>query len=233
MSAGKKTGYWLIGLVIVVGILAVLWASNKAPTSPPQSRNLPVFDHVHIPAEPPEVKSPAPVTANSTPPVITEKSGSIKIKDIINSKERRGWSPVLKSWYGKPAPDFVLPDINGKKHKLSDYRGKDVIVLFWATWCVPCLEEIPHLVALRNIYSEEKLAILAISNENPTLLKKFIAGTKINYTILASTRSTLPSPFRLVLGIPTSFFVDKEGKIKIVTQGSLYLGETKLILQAE
>jgi peroxiredoxin len=225
MSAGTKTGYWLIGLVIIIGILAVLWVSNKNPASPPQAPKPPAFNHIHVPAEPPEV--------NSTTPVITEKTGSIKIADIINSKQSRSWAPAFKSWYGKSAPDFVLPDINGKKHKLSDYHGKDILVLFWATWCVPCLEEIPHLIALRNIYSEEKLAILALSNENPALLKRFLAGSKINYTVLASNRSALPSPFRLVLGIPTSFFVDKEGKIKIVAQGSLHLGETKLILQAE
>jgi peroxiredoxin len=225
MSAAKKTGYWLIGLVIILGILAVLWAFNKTPSSPPKTPNPPTADHIHIPVEAPETNSPSSIAL--------ESSASVRLKDILNSKEPRGWGPIFTSWYGQPIEDFILSDIHGKKHKLSDYRGKDVLIVFWATWCIPCIQEIPHLIALRNIISEEKLAILAISNEDPVLLKRFTAGSKINYTILSGRLSSLPSPLKLVMGIPSSFFVDKEGKIKLATQGILHLADIKLILQAE
>jgi peroxiredoxin len=226
MTEGKKTiNNWLVGFVIVILILAALWASNKITTSPPQALNPPTIDHIHIPAVPSEMNSPSYITKESSNP--------IKIEDIINYKGFRSWEPAFKSWYGRVAGDFSLPDINGKQHKLSDYRGKDVIIIFWATWCMPCIQEIPHLIALRNLIGEDKLAILAISNENPALLKRFVNRNKINYTVLANQRSYLPAPFRQVLGIPTSFFVNKEGKIKLATQGTLYLGDIKVILQAE
>jgi peroxiredoxin len=118
-------------------------------------------------------------------------------------------------------------------HRLSDYKGKDIIIVFWATWCIPCLQEIPHLIALRKVISEDELAILAISSEHPAQVKQFIYGSKINYTILSGYRAYMPSPFRLVEGIPTSFFVDKKGRIKLATQGVLHLGDTKLILKAK
>ncbi len=226
MAEGKKPiNYWLIGFVIIIGVLVVLWASGKSRRSPPQAQNSPAFDHIHTYALLPEANSPSSV--------IVEVPNSIRLEDIINSKERRSWEPIFKSLYGRAAADFSLPDINGKRHKLSDYRGKDVVIIFWATWCVPCLQEIPHLIALRNIINEEKLAILAISDENPALLRRFVAASKINYTVLSGRITALPSPYRQIAGVPTSFFVDKEGKIKLVTQGTLHLGDSKAILLAE
>jgi len=87
----------------------------------------------------------------------------MNLEDVIRSAS--GWGPAYESWRGKEAPDFTLRDLDGKVHKLSDYRGKDVMLVFWATWCPPCMMEIPHLIALRNRVGADKLAILAITNE--------------------------------------------------------------------
>lgn len=152
------------------------------------------------------------------------------LKDIVAAA--RTWGPSFTNWYGKPAPELMLTDINGKTHKLSDYRGKDVMVVLWATWCGPCRVEIPHLIELRKSVSEDKLAILAISNENPGLVKRFAEQTQMNYTILLD-RGTMPPPYSSVTGIPSSFFIDPEGKIKLATTGLLSLEEIKAILQAE
>ncbi len=157
------------------------------------------------------------------------------LNDII--KAARTWGPAHESWFGKPAPDFTLTDVNGKQHKLSGYRGKSVLVIFWATWCPPCKIEIPDLIELRNTVSEDTLAMLAISNEDPALVKKFIAEWRMNYTVLLD-KGNMPTPFGFMRvyrtsGVPCSFFIDAEGKIKFATAGLISLDEIKAILQAE
>jgi peroxiredoxin len=153
-----------------------------------------------------------------------------KLRDI--TRAARTWMPAFTAWQGEPAPDFTLTDIKGKEHKLSDYRGKDVLIVFWATWCRPCHMEIPHLIELRNTVSGDDLAMLAISNERLDLVKSFVAERKMNYTVLTD-RGTLPSPYNKVNAIPSSFFIDREGRIKLGTSGLISLEEIKAIFQAE
>jgi peroxiredoxin len=167
---------------------------------------------------------------------LTESSDDVNqpkmsLNDIV--RYARAWGPVFTSWYGKTAPDFTLTDITGKQHKLSDYRGKNVMIIFWATWCLPCLIEMPHLIALRNTIGEDKLAMLAISNENSTLVENFAAQKKISYPVFSSDTRAMPAPFNRIRGIPCSFFIGPEGKIKLATEGLLSLGEMKAIVQAD
>ena len=162
---------------------------------------------------------------------------SSSLNNVIRSA--RTWGPAYTSWYGKTAPDFTVTDLTGKKHKLSDYRGKDVLLVFWATWCRYCIPEIPHLIELRNTVSEDKLAILAISNEGPRRVREFVTNKGMNYTVLLE-KDDMPAPFGIMriagdraAGIPCSFFINPEGKIKLATVGMLTLESMKAILQAE
>ncbi len=151
------------------------------------------------------------------------KSGSIVVP---------GDSSFAK-WFGKEAPDFTVTDINGNKHRLSDYRGKNVLVVFWATWCPPCRAEIPHLIELRKEVSQDKLAMLAISTEDSDTVKNFAKAEKMNYTVASLGNTYLPGPFSDVEYIPTSFFIDTNGKIKTVVVQSLTLEQIKAILNAK
>ncbi len=164
-------------------------------------------------------RTPLPVTVSKP-----------KLSDVIGAA--RTWGPAFQQWYGKQAPDFALTETNGKEHKLSDYRGKNVLIVFWATWCGPCKMEIPHLIELRNNIDAGELAMLAISNENPNLVKSFVTRAKMNYTVLLD-KGSLPAPYSAVSAIPSSFFIDPEGKIKLATMGLISLKEIETILEAE
>jgi len=156
--------------------------------------------------------------------------------DVI--RRARSWGPVYMSWYGRMAPDFTLTDITGERHKLSDYRGKDVMLVFWATWCRYCIIEIPHLIELQKRLGKDNLAILGISYISPInttgMVKSFIERNKIiNYPVFSTYENVLPAPFNSVQYLPSSFFVNREGKIKLATTGPISLMEMEAILQAE
>ncbi len=146
--------------------------------------------------------------------------------------QRKTWSPVLQQWYGQEAPDFVLKDMEGKEHKLSNYKGRNVLVIFWATWCPPCKMEIPHLKLMEQRISSDKLKILAITNESTKVVRKFVSSQGINYTVLMD-KGPMPNLYRAITGIPSAVFVDSQGKIKFITSGFVSYEETQAILQAK
>lgn len=143
------------------------------------------------------------------------------------------WDVAFASSFGKDFPDFSVNDIAGKTHKLSDYRGRNVVVVFWATWCPACNLEIPHLIELRNMLGEDKLAILSISNEEPEHLKNFAESKGINYTVTSLGDSPLPEPFANVTSIPTTFFIGPDGKINFAAVGLVSLADAKVIINAK
>jgi len=164
-------------------------------------------------------------------PAETESVSAPNLQDIV--KSARTWNAAFKSSYGENAPDFTVEDVDGRRHRLSDYRGRDVLVVFWATWCPACNMEIPHLIELRKTLAEDKLAIVAISNEPSDVLRQFVAAKNINYAVASTDVGTLPAPFSRVTSIPTTFFIDREGVIKLAAEGLVSLEETKAIMQAE
>ncbi len=170
------------------------------------------------------------------PAVIIIGTGCKKRPAEPTRTEQHQNEPAQSEPVSKPAPDFTLADLTGKEHKLSDYRGKNVLLVFWATWCQPCRREIPGLIELRKTVGEDNLAILAISDEKLDLVKKFVTDQKMNYTVLLD-KGNMPKPFGVMriyttTGIPGSFFINPEGKIKLATSGLISFGEIKAVLQA-
>ena len=229
---------WPVYLVFLILIAVVIWALKNQPS---ESQNKSLTESVSRSIKLGQQTDPGAKDDQSTfhtaetyvaPPTGTIEKESLALQEIISN--RRTWKPVWPDWYGKAAEDYSFQDINGNDHKLSDYRGKIVLVIFWATWCAPCHVEIPHLIELRNTMSRDELAILAISYEHITSLKQFADSRKLNYTVISSENyPPLPAPFRYVRGIPAAFFIDNEGKIKLATEGLISLTELLQILRAK
>jgi len=108
--------------------------------------------------------------------------------------------------------DFTLTDIQGKNWKLSDLRGKVVVVNFWATWCPPCRKEMPDLESLYVRFRDQGLVVLAISDEDATKVKPFIAEHKFTYPILLDPGRKVNNLYQID-GIPKTFIYDREGKL--------------------
>jgi peroxiredoxin len=175
-------------------------------------------------------KEPAKTEPAKVEKAKIEASGPSR-EEIVSKIGSFGLAEIAPAWKGKEAPDFTLKDTDGKVHKLSDYRGKEVLVTFWATWCPPCQEEMPELISLRKSMSEDKLAILAISNESIVTLKTFKEKRGLNYTIL-QMKKMLGDPYNQVRYIPSAFFIDKKGIIKVAVTNAIKEESMKAIIES-
>ena len=125
---------------------------------------------------------------------------------------------------GKPAPAFVLEDLNGKKVSLANYKGKAVLINFWATWCAPCKIETPWIIELRNQYASQGFEVLGISADdlNRDDPKEFAKDKMeisqsaqklhINYPVLIDG-GTLDKQYGGLDELPTSFFINRKGTV--------------------
>jgi thiol-disulfide isomerase/thioredoxin len=129
---------------------------------------------------------------------------------------------------GKPAPlHFTLKDMNGADVQLASFKGKVILVNFWATWCGPCKAEIPSLVELQQQYGKD-LVILGVSVDDPVeKMRPYAAQYKINYPLLVGNgREDVQEAFGPLYGIPVSVIIDREGNIAkkhsgIATKGQI------------
>jgi peroxiredoxin len=110
------------------------------------------------------------------------------------------------------APDFELKTLEGKTVHLRDYRGKAVLLNFWATWCVACKEEMPWLVAFQKQYAPKGLVILGIAmDESADPIRKFAQRMELNYQVLIGNKRIADQYY--VKGLPVSIFIDRSGRI--------------------
>jgi cytochrome c biogenesis protein CcmG/thiol:disulfide interchange protein DsbE len=120
----------------------------------------------------------------------------------------------------RQAPDFNLKDAHGKTARLSDYRGKVVLLNFWATWCGPCKIEIPWFVEMEQNYKDRGFSVLGISmdTEGWDVIKPFTAEMRVNYRVLLGD-DEIAQLYGGVDSLPTTFMIDRQGKIASVHLG--------------
>jgi cytochrome c biogenesis protein CcmG/thiol:disulfide interchange protein DsbE len=135
----------------------------------------------------------------------------------------------------KAAPDFALKDSNGAAVKLSDYKGKVVLLNFWATWCGPCKVEIPWFIEFQQQYKDKGFEVLgvAMDDEGWQAVKPYLTERKVNYRVLLGNDS-VTQLYGGVDSLPTTFVIDKEGRIASAHVGLVakheYLGEIQSLL---
>jgi len=137
----------------------------------------------------------------------------------------------------KLAPDFALKDVNGATVRLSDYRGKVVLLNFWATWCGPCKIEIPWFIEFEQKHKDRGFAVLGISMDDGgwEVVRPFLARMNVNYRTLMGDE-TVAELYGGVASLPTSFLIDREGRIASAHLGlvskSVYENEIEQLLAA-
>ena len=120
------------------------------------------------------------------------------------------------------APQFKLRDINGRTVRLSDYRGKVVLINFWATWCPPCRAEMPDLVQLQRDYAKQGLQIIGITYppETKTRVRRFARSLKVNYPIILGT-SEIKARYSSEETLPLTVVINRNGAISDIISGIL------------
>ena len=118
------------------------------------------------------------------------------------------------------APDFSLTDLSGRKLTLADYRGKVVLLNFWATWCGPCREEVPGFVDLQSKYRDQGLVVIGISmDDDPAPVREFYERYRMNYPVVMGD-DALAERFGGILGLPTTFVIQRDGHIYAKQMGA-------------
>lgn len=140
----------------------------------------------------------------------TDASGNEVVSQADN--QFRTKAPIsIGPYEGNRAPDFTLQDIYGKQVSLSSFHGKKVIVNFWATWCGPCVSEMPHF---QELYDPDQLVVLAIHvNQSAETAKSYVERQKFTFPVLLDTTGTTASAYS-ISAIPRTFFIDINGIIK-------------------
>ena len=146
---------------------------------------------------------------NAKPPVTVLDQSNQTVQQDVASDEG------LPNLRGKKAPSFMLKTQDGRKVSLADYKGKAVLVNFWATWCVPCKLEMPWFVDLEKQYASQGFEILGVNEDDEkdhSQIDKFAKKIGVNYPILLGNDATSKA-YGGVEVLPTSFYVGRDGKV--------------------
>ncbi|MGM0751313.1 MAG: thiol-disulfide oxidoreductase ResA [Bacillota bacterium] len=132
------------------------------------------------------------------------------------TKDERGQLKV-----GDQAPDFVLEDMEGNKHRLSDYEGQGVFLNFWGTWCKPCEREMPYMNNQYEKYKDQGVQILAVNvGESDFLINRFVSKHGLEFPILVDKEEEVQNAYGID-PLPTTFLINPQGEIEKIITGTM------------
>lgn len=135
---------------------------------------------------------------------------------------------------GTEIAEFDLFDVHGERRFFSEWKGKLVVINFWATWCPPCREEIPHFVELQEHYSSDGLQFIGIALQEADEIQDFLAEFKVNYPSLVDNGDVTKLAKKLgndIGALPYTVVIDRAGKIVFTKRGPLSKSETESVIQ--
>ncbi len=145
--------------------------------------------------------------------------GGLSVRWLLSApaQQTTSTSPVL-------LPEFTLSDLSGRQHSIKEWQGKVLVINFWATWCPPCLKEMPEFEAMQKEYSQKGLQFIGVAIDDAEPVKDFIANKKITYPILLGQDSGTQlahSLGNIVNTVPFTVIVDKKGQVVKTHMGEL------------
>lgn len=136
---------------------------------------------------------------------------------------------------GRHRPEFTLPDLDGRQRSVTEWDGKVIALNFWATWCPPCLKEVPEFVSLQRKYGGQGLQFIGIALQKPEEVSEFVAEHKVNYPVLAGELEVvkLAEAYGNNVGaLPYTVIIDRNGRVSRVKAGILPTEEAESIINS-
>lgn len=144
--------------------------------------------------------------------------------DLDAPDYRAAMAQLAQTDAARSKADFSLTDLKGQQWTLSSLKGKVVLVNFWATWCPPCRKEMPDLNALYNRFKDQGFVILALSDEERSVVEKYLGEHPVDYPVLLDPGRTVNTAYKIE-GIPKSFIYDRTGKMVAQTIDMRTMGQ--------
>jgi len=205
----------IVALVLVAGVTAMVWSGFMAY-------------RMHKAMDTPPV-SPALRKMLNSPLTGSASTGQQQTAAVDpNSPAAQGLPDLLD----KPAPAFTLKNLQGQPVSLSDYKGKAVLITFWATWCGPCKMEMPWLIALQKKYASQGFTVLGISEDDdpPSKVSDFAAKVGVNYPVLMYN-DKVNSAYGGIDFTPESYYIGRDGKVVAEVGGLVSESEIEANIQ--
>ncbi len=162
---------------------------------------------------------------------VTTNYGKNSSSNQSDSASTASVNTAASGLVNEKAIDFTLKDLNGKEVSLSDFKGKNVYLNFFATWCPPCRAEMPDIETMYQKYKDKDFVVLAVNlGEDGDTVKNFFESNNLNFNAVLDSDQSVASQYN-ISAIPVSIFIDKQGNIVAKKVGAMTGGEMELYIK--